>query len=198
MVRCVLCSDRAGDRACPALGQRICSQCCGTHRRKRVRCIPSCTYLVTAERHIRERRANELVAAWAALQRELAARGDTETWPYVEVLAELLAAMLGRHEAEDAEVAVALADLDQALSPISLVGSSPTVLGRALIETIGAALQSGRLSAPKVRRAAQELHTWLEAYRTTDAPRRFVDGLLGLFPPRPGGGQGGSGLIVRP
>jgi len=197
MVQCALCSERNGERACPALGKRICSQCCGTQRRKTIRCVPSCTYLMTAERHIRERRAQELAAALGALQQELAAGGDTETWPYVEVLAEVLAALLARHEAEDVEVSAALADVDQALSPIALVGASPTLLGRALIETIGAALQSGRLSAPKVRDAAQRLHTWLEGYRTPDAPRRFVDGVLGLFPPRPER-QGEDGLIVRP
>jgi len=42
---CPLCRQRRGKRACPAKGEAICSQCCGTKRRVVVDCPPDCVYL---------------------------------------------------------------------------------------------------------------------------------------------------------
>ncbi len=199
MAVCVLCDQRTGDRACPALGRRICSACCGAHRRKTVRCIPSCTFLVAAERHLRERRARELVQAWTEWQGRLSADGQEDLWPYVEALAQLLADMLHRNDADDEHVESAVAFLAQTLSPITIVGAAPPMLGRMLAETLLPLVQEGRLSAPRLRDAAQALSDWLGAYRSTADTHRFVHGLLGLIPPqqeKPPGQQGG--LIVRP
>ena len=42
---CPLCRRRRGKRACPAKGEAICSQCCGTKRRVEIDCPPGCTFL---------------------------------------------------------------------------------------------------------------------------------------------------------
>jgi hypothetical protein len=42
---CPLCRKRRGKRACPARGEAICSQCCGTKRRVEIDCPPDCAYL---------------------------------------------------------------------------------------------------------------------------------------------------------
>ena len=42
---CPLCRNRRGKRACPAKGEAICSQCCGTKRRVEIDCPPDCAYL---------------------------------------------------------------------------------------------------------------------------------------------------------
>jgi hypothetical protein len=42
---CPLCRRRRGKRACPAKGEAICSQCCGTKRRIEIDCPPDCTFL---------------------------------------------------------------------------------------------------------------------------------------------------------
>ena len=42
---CPLCRQRRGKRACPAKGEAICSQCCGTKRRVEIDCPPDCVYL---------------------------------------------------------------------------------------------------------------------------------------------------------
>ena len=42
---CPLCRQRRGKRACPARGEAICSQCCGTKRRVEVDCPAECVYL---------------------------------------------------------------------------------------------------------------------------------------------------------
>ena len=50
-VLCPLCGSRNSRRACPALGQRICSVCCGTKRLTAIRCPNDCTYLASAREH---------------------------------------------------------------------------------------------------------------------------------------------------
>jgi hypothetical protein len=42
---CPLCRQRRGKRACPAKGEAICSQCCGTKRRLAIDCPPDCVWL---------------------------------------------------------------------------------------------------------------------------------------------------------
>jgi len=42
---CPLCRQRRGKRACPARGEAICSQCCGTKRRVEIDCPSDCVYL---------------------------------------------------------------------------------------------------------------------------------------------------------
>ena len=42
---CPLCRKRRGKRACPAKGEAICSQCCGTKRRVEIDCPPGCAFL---------------------------------------------------------------------------------------------------------------------------------------------------------
>ena len=42
---CPVCRRRRGKRACPAKGEAICSQCCGTKRRVEIDCPPDCAYL---------------------------------------------------------------------------------------------------------------------------------------------------------
>lgn len=48
---CPLCTRRRGRRSCPALGELICSACCGTKRRTQIACPPDCTYLESATTH---------------------------------------------------------------------------------------------------------------------------------------------------
>lgn len=45
MAKCVKCNKRKGKRRCPALGQSICSLCCGQLREKEIHCPPSCSFL---------------------------------------------------------------------------------------------------------------------------------------------------------
>jgi hypothetical protein len=45
MNKCVRCRKRKAKRTCPALGAKICQQCCGKLRGKEIRCPPGCPYL---------------------------------------------------------------------------------------------------------------------------------------------------------
>lgn len=194
--RCALCGARVGDRACPGLDRRICSTCCGTHRGRGVRCPPSCRYGTQAEDRLRERRARELERAWAVWYRELAAAGREGTWTHVELVGEVLAALLRRGLVPDPEIEAALHHLDRSLSPVVLVSSPPSPLGRALAEDgLLVLVREGRLDAEELRRAVQGLAEWLGTYRSSEDPFRFGRGLLGLFPPRR---AEPPGLIVTP
>ena len=48
---CPLCGRRRARRSCPALGEQICSGCCGAKRRKQIACPPDCVYLESATTH---------------------------------------------------------------------------------------------------------------------------------------------------
>jgi hypothetical protein len=48
---CPLCQQRPGRRQCPALGQVICSVCCGTKRQIEIHCPSDCGYLAAAHVH---------------------------------------------------------------------------------------------------------------------------------------------------
>ncbi len=52
-VACPLCNVRQPRRACPALGQDICPQCCGAEREESLACPLECEFLREARRHER-------------------------------------------------------------------------------------------------------------------------------------------------
>ncbi len=58
MAKCVKCSKRKPKRHCPALGESICSLCCGMHRQKEIHCPPTCSFLAKHKPY-QDRRALE-------------------------------------------------------------------------------------------------------------------------------------------
>jgi hypothetical protein len=50
-VACPVCDHRKARRACPALGQTICTMCCGTKRLVEISCPPDCAHLAVAREH---------------------------------------------------------------------------------------------------------------------------------------------------
>jgi hypothetical protein len=48
---CPACNQRKARRDCPALGQKICSICCGTKRLTEINCPPDCPHLASAREH---------------------------------------------------------------------------------------------------------------------------------------------------
>ena len=45
MTKCSKCNKRKAKRLCIALGENICSLCCGLLREKEIHCPPNCTFL---------------------------------------------------------------------------------------------------------------------------------------------------------
>jgi hypothetical protein len=56
---CPLCRERKGKRQCPAKGERICSQCCGSKRLVEIDCPPDCVFLSGAHAAAWEGRETE-------------------------------------------------------------------------------------------------------------------------------------------
>jgi hypothetical protein len=48
---CPRCGQRKARRNCPALGQTICSICCGTKRLVEIECTADCAHLTTSRDH---------------------------------------------------------------------------------------------------------------------------------------------------
>ncbi|HDI11416.1 MAG TPA: hypothetical protein ENF77_03705 [Candidatus Acetothermia bacterium] len=193
---CAICGERVGERVCPALGgKRICSVCCGKNRLKTLHCPPDCPYLLAAERNLRERRARELSKGWALLVSYLRQAGKGHLLPYLEVLREALARGLHELDATDTEVAAALDYCARKLSPIELLERPPSPLGKALEEAFLPLVRSGKLDGEVVREAMRTLAEFVEHFSRGDDERRFVRGLLGLYPPPP---KEKPGLILRP
>lgn len=51
VMACPVCAQRKARRACPALGQTICSVCCATKRLVEINCPPDCAHLAAARDH---------------------------------------------------------------------------------------------------------------------------------------------------
>jgi len=49
--KCPVCRERKPKRACPALGQTICTVCCATKRLIEIKCPADCIYLTSARSH---------------------------------------------------------------------------------------------------------------------------------------------------
>ena len=50
-MKCILCNQRKGKRACPAKGGLICAQCCGEKRILEINCPETCQYLQVGRAH---------------------------------------------------------------------------------------------------------------------------------------------------
>lgn len=55
MVKCVVCRSRKGKRNCPALGEVICTQCCGSKKEKEIDCPLDCFYLNVSKQYFSDR-----------------------------------------------------------------------------------------------------------------------------------------------
>lgn len=53
---CSICQKRPAKRFCPALGEKICSICCGKDREVTIDCHSDCPYLISARRYEAEHR----------------------------------------------------------------------------------------------------------------------------------------------
>lgn len=51
VMTCPSCGQRKGRRSCPALGQTICTVCCGTKRLVEIDCPDDCPHLTSAREH---------------------------------------------------------------------------------------------------------------------------------------------------
>ena len=77
VMACPVCAQRKARRACPALGQTICTVCCATKRLVEINCPPDCAHLAAAREHpaaVVKRQQEQDVALLLPTLRELTER----------------------------------------------------------------------------------------------------------------------------
>jgi len=62
MAKCASCEARKGKRNCPSLGNVICSQCCGTKRKKEIDCPEDCFFLGKSRQYFTDRQEAKKVS----------------------------------------------------------------------------------------------------------------------------------------
>ncbi len=67
---CLLCSKKKATRLCPVYNSLICSQCCGTKRRRTISCPDNCSYLIAGRTYAARRLA--VVQAQTKFQEQFA------------------------------------------------------------------------------------------------------------------------------
>ncbi len=134
MTTCVYCEKARGKRECPALGGRICPPCCGEHRLKRISCPASCKYLKRGERYQQERVAEDFHARWVQAVTPLYQRRDRAALDYLIALeAAIYRHVRANPATDDQALNDALDTLKRQLSPIHVVESYNTGLGKKLV-----------------------------------------------------------------
>jgi hypothetical protein len=82
MTKCSVCKSRKGKRNCPAMGDLICPQCCGSKKEKEIDCPPDCFYLGKSKKYFSDRQDSEKIKDF---DREMkSVLGNEE--PYMDIL----------------------------------------------------------------------------------------------------------------
>ncbi|MDH5193791.1 MAG: hypothetical protein OEW32_08920 [Nitrospira sp.] len=119
MNTCAYCHDRKGKRPCPALGNLICSLCCGEHRVTHISCPADCRYLDTGSEYQQKRLSEQFSPVRRDFYRELDESGGQKAvalFNLIEVIT--FSYFEGRRDGQDAEVITALQALRRTLSPL--------------------------------------------------------------------------------
>ena len=200
---CSLCNVRKEKRFCPALHQRICTQCCGEQREVTLDCPSDCPYLQQAREHERFRDGSPLE--------------HTKLFPDVEIgeqflyEREHLLVGLSFALAKSARANRTLTDRDLIAALTSLANSYQTLVNSSLIvEQRTTNLEHQAIASEieqmiKEFRETEQQHTGLTRLRDSDVlkalvfllrmglsrtsgrpkSRAFLDFLFAQFPERP-------------
>src|SRR5688500_6672434 len=150
---CPVCAQRKARRACPALGQTICTVCCATKRLVEINCPPDCPHLAAAREHpaaVVKRQQEQDVALLLPTLRELTERQHQ--------LFFLLQTAIARHTPEGF---ARLSDDDVADAAGALASTVETAERGVLYEHAPESPVAGRLAA--------DLKAMLEAMRAQGA-----------------------------
>jgi hypothetical protein len=82
MAKCVSCESRKGKRNCPALGDVICNQCCGSKKEKEIICPLDCFYLRKSKKYFSNRQDSQKINDFDREMKSII--GNEE--PYIDVL----------------------------------------------------------------------------------------------------------------
>jgi hypothetical protein len=136
---CPVCAQRKARRTCPALGQTICTICCGTKRLVEIDCPASCVHLSVAREHpaaaVRRQQEQDVAMLMPAVQR-LTERQHQLFFLFQSVIA--------RHKPEGF---ARLVDDDIAEAAASVAATLETAARGVIYEHVAASLSAQRLAA---------------------------------------------------
>lgn len=215
MAKCARCDRRKARRRCPALGNEICSLCCGRIREKDVRCPPGCEHLAQhapyQEQKVLDRR--ETGAISPARARRGAEPDDRMKWLLFSIEAALYEIAAQNPEFADKD---ALLACDYAREKIArgerrliIPGESPRA-GHAAGEAVALTASRCRFERTTLLAGTAEPYTLEEQTVALDAlvrtikalardrweGRTFLDRLSERFSQKRG--PGGSSTLIRP
>lgn len=213
-MQCPLCSRRKGRRSCPALGQTICSQCCGTKRLSEIRCPDACPHLATAREHpaaeVRRRQQADAAVILPAL-RGLTERQQQLFFVFQSAVTRHQPDGLARLVDEDVVEAAAAcaATLESAAKGVVYEHQPAAAPARRLAAELTARLATMRQQAPATiydHEAARALRAIEQAARDTGRQRQGDRAYLELMarvlqenaPEATGAAPSGGSAIVTP
>lgn len=133
MSKCVHCHERKGKRACPALGDVICSQCCGEHRVVRIACPADCAYLDSSSEYQQKRTGERFAQARREFYKELFEVGGEKGAGFFNLIEVVtFSYFLTRRDGQDADVLAAVQSLRRTLSPIHVPPAPESVFAERL------------------------------------------------------------------
>jgi hypothetical protein len=132
----VKCGERKGKRACPALGEEICPQCCADGRLETIPCPQTCPHL-ESELYQNRRRKEKAHSRGKPFLEDLNARFQRpEARDFAFKVQADLYYFLRESPADDATVAGALDSARNSLSKIYVPEGAPHPLARFLVERL--------------------------------------------------------------
>lgn len=180
MALCTYCHQKAGKRACPALGGTICPTCCGQHRGIEISCPISCKYFKTHEGYQRDRLAEEFHALWLEKTEPLYKAGKERLIDLIAMV-EMLVYQFYRERAlgMDSEVLEALEFLQRRFSPVLIAEAGGTALATHLWNGLQEFLKKESLPSEAVYEALEKSLEIFRAYANPTQPRKYLHGMLG-------------------
>ena len=152
---CPSCNQRKARRACPALGQTICTVCCGTKRLREIQCPKDCVYLSSAREHpaaVVRRQQERDVAFLLPSIAHLTERQRELFFVFHTVIARYSPEGFGRLSDDDvAEAAGALAaTLETAARGVIYEHSPQSPIAQGLVRSMKAILEEIRSQGSKI------------------------------------------------
>lgn len=152
---CPSCRQRTARRPCPALGQTICSVCCGTKRQREIHCPADCAYLASAREHpaavVRKQQERDVAALLPSI-RHLTERQLQLFYLFHGVIARHAPDGFARvNDADVADAAAAAAStLETATRGVIYEHSAQSTVAQGLARAIRTALEEVRAQGTKV------------------------------------------------
>jgi hypothetical protein len=214
---CPVCHTRKEKRYCPALHDRICSQCCGTEREVMLDCPSECLYLRQAREHEKPRSVESLNGEELFRDVEIGQRFFYDHEPLITGLMYGVARIASRHkdwtdqEYLQSLTAIARAAVTRASSGLIVQETTPNPIQQILNEEIEKMIAQYR--------QLEEQHLGYHQLKNSDVlcalvwlvrmghsrtngrrkSRALLDSIRAQFPvPAPGGVAEASGSLIIP